>query len=729
VRFLFLLFFSSYLYASSSFLSGPVPYQLFEDTQSLSLEQLDSRIIAAPMVHGRRSLGYSSSVFWLRLVLSNTSELPQTRWLDLGAPRLQSVTLYIRQNGRWQASANAGLDTPRSMHPVKAKHAVFALQLAAGEQKEVLIRVSGKTSMSLAPFLATPQQYMQHEVSDSMWLGGLLGLFVIVMLNCLLLFVFIRDVSFLYHGLAIIFLALNEISMRGYGALYLWPESTVWSVHSLSFFGQICSLFFLLFVRNFLNLAEVLPWADKVTRLTMIWIVCAVLISQAVDYQRGTIMGLLLAFITEPILLLICFQLLSKGALAMRFFCAGVLIVLTGHVFNALNLFGLLSGGLPLGEHILLLFIIFSMLSFFIAILDRMMLAKKEKENAQKALIDTLNSQHLMLEQAVENRTAALKAAAEEAQSANQLKTKLLAYIGHDLRAPLATMIAYAKNMRKGEGDFSAVIERSAGQQLELIDELLQYAKGEIVNHNVQLNAGHFGTFIADIQTQARLLAGQYQNRFIFLQQGYSPDWLYADWKRLRQVLQNLLSNSAKFTRYGVISLTLKWQTDAEQASLLTVVVEDTGVGMNQTDHQRVFLPFERVEQSELQEGHGLGLAIASQMVKSMGGELQVESAMQLGSRFYFCLRLAHAKEVVAPPLSVQTGPELPAAAVQQLHCLIAGGQVSEIEDWAEKIAGLSPKHAHFAQRLNEALYALDFDTLQALAANLAAVPASSPVY
>lgn len=724
MRFLFLLFFSSYLYANTALSSGPIPYQLFEDTQALSAEQLSSRTLSAPWMSGHRSLGYSSSAFWLRLVLSNPSDQPQMRWLDLGAPRLQSVTLYLRQNGRWQSVSHAGLDTPLSLHPVKAKHAVFALQLPAGAAVDVMIRVSSKTSMALAPSLFTPLEFRENETADSLWLGVLLGAFVIVVLYCLLLFVFMRDVSFLYHGLAVVFFALNEASMRGYAALYLWPESTMWSVNSLSFFGQICAVFFLLFVRHFLNLAVLLPWGDKVIRLMLVWTLCAVFVSQCVDYQRGTIMGVLLALVTVPLLLLICFQLISKGALAMRYFAGGLLIVMTGNVFRALDLLGVLSSSELLGEHFMLFVIMFSMLSFFMAILDRIVLAKQEKESAQKTLIDTLNSQQSMLEQAVENRTAALKMAAEDAQSANQLKTKLLAYIGHDLRAPLATIIAYAKNRRKGDGNdhFSVVIERSAGQQLELIDELMQYAKGEIVDGSVQLSVGHLDEFIVDIREQAQLLARQYQNRFIYLQQGHPPIWLYADWKRLRQVLQNLLSNSAKFTRYGVISLSLEWQPTSAYASSLKVAVEDTGVGMCQSDHERVFLPFERAEQSESQEGHGLGLAIASQMVKSMGGELQVESAVQLGSRFYFSLCLAHAEEVPAPLAVTAAGPELPAERVRQLHALIAGGQVTEIEDWSGRIAGLSPAHARFARLLNEAVHELDFAALQALAASLVAV-------
>jgi two-component system, sensor histidine kinase LadS len=725
VRFFCLFLFSSFLYASQDI--GPsgryISYQLLEDTQSV--EQIGASIAAAPLMSGYHNLGYSNSVFWLKFVIDNVSDQSQLRWLDMGAPRLQSVALYVRQNGRWQVRANAGLDTPLNLHPVKARHAVFSVQLPAKTKTEVLIRVKSKTAMAFAPAIYDPVAFRENEVAESLWAGVLLGAFGIVGLYCFLLFVFMRDRSFLYHGLAVFFFALNEACLRGYGALYLWPESTVWSVQSLSLFGQICAVFFLLFVRQFLSLSTFLPWGDKVIKLMLIWSALAIFISQCVDYQRGTIMGLVLILITVPLLLIIFFQVIRKGESAMRYFAGGLFILMGGNILRALDLFGVLSSGQILGEHFMLFVIVFSMLSFLLAIVDRVMLARQEKETVQRTLIDTLNSQQLFLEKSVDKRTAELKAAVEEAQLANQLKTKLLTYIGHDLRAPLSTMIAYAKRMRCAEscGDFSMVVERSAGQQLELIDELLKYARGEIIDHHVELSAGYFQAFIEDIQGQATLLAAQYQNRFIFLQKGNAPLCLYADWKRLRQVLQNLLSNSAKFTHYGVISLTIEWQSGGEHRSELMVAVEDTGVGMNQSDHVRVFLPFERAQESASKEGHGLGLAIASQMVKSMGGELRVESALQLGSRFYFCLQLQHAEVVHQGIASKASGPALPSHDVQQLQLFIAHGQFTEIENWAERISVLSTEHAQFCQQIEKALLYLDSEALQALADDLLVLP------
>ncbi|MBY0446888.1 MAG: hypothetical protein K2Q15_16960, partial [Burkholderiales bacterium] len=458
-------------------------YQLFEDTTGMrSTEQIDKLISAVPILNKPQHFGYSNSVFWIKLKLNNSSDHNLIRWLDLGAPRLQTVTLYQYKNGQWQHAADAGLDTPLSLHPVKAKQAVFALPVE--ENTVFLIRLKSITSMGFSLGLWDPLAFRDKENAESLWAGGLLGAFMMVALCCICLFVFMRDVAFLYHGLAVFFFVLNEACMRGYGALYLWSESTIWSVHSLSFFGQVCSLFFLLFVRNFLNLVAFLPWGDKVLRLMLFWNFLAIIVAQCIDYQLGTMMGLLLILITVPIILPMCIQLIRKGGLAIRYFAGGVLVLMTGNIFRALDLFGILASDQVLGEHYMLMVIVFSMLSFLMAIIDRVMLAKQGKESAQKTLIHTLNEQQSLLEKAVASRTLELTAAMEEAQTANRLKTKLLAYIGHDLRAPLSAMIASAKIMRKDESCllFAGHIERSAGQQLELIDELLRFSHGEIVD-------------------------------------------------------------------------------------------------------------------------------------------------------------------------------------------------------------------------------------------------------
>ena len=120
------------------------------------------------------------------------------------------------------------------------------------------------------------------------------------------------------------------------------------------------------------------------------------------------------------------------------------------------------------------------------------------------------------------------------------------------------------------------------------------------------------------------------------------PDSIEADEKRLRQILINLLNNAIKFTERGRVILkvtaidkTLDYEQKYEQKIRFEVI--DTGVGISQVEQSKIFQPFEQADQARLKNvGTGLGLSISQQLVRLMGGTLQVKSKLGQGSNFWF---------------------------------------------------------------------------------------------
>jgi signal transduction histidine kinase len=720
--FLFLLFSASlHATAISENVAPDIPYQLFESKEKINAAQAESQLKNTGWLQGQRTIAYSDSTFWVRMHLDNDSSKHLTRWLDLGAPRLQSVTLFLKQHNQWQQISDAGIDTPRSQHPIKAKQPVFVLEIPAGTKMDVLVRVSGKTSMVINPALTSPEAFREGERSEMLWLGILFGAFVFVIFFSVLLFILIKDKASFYHGMSVFFYILSELCMRGYGALYLWPESTVWSVHSLSLFGQIGLIFFFLFIRNYLNTKTDLPKVDLAIRLMLAWQIAAVSIAQTINYQAGTILGLLICLAIAPCFSYIFVQVLKSKVRAMRYFAGGLLIVVFGNATKALELLGVLKSGSYFGHNFMLVVMVFSLFSFFMAIVDRLIQARKEKETAQNQLIKTLNDQQTQLEKAVEARTLDLANATDSANKANHFKTKLLAYIGHDLRAPLSAIIASSRMIMPNEQCHlhAQQIERNARQQLDLIDELLRYSRGEIADNRIQLNSTSCNEFFADICATAELLAQQQQNRFIHLQHGVPPACAQTDWARLRQVLQNLISNSAKFTRYGAISLITNWQQLDDHHFELNIVVDDTGLGIHEEDLERIFLPFERAASVTSKEGHGLGLTIAAQMVSSLGGELKVESTPERGCRFYFSLKLQESNVEPANQANDFQFPAMSNREIRTFHSLVCNAEITEIEHWAQAISSHSDKHELFAEQILSLCHQLDLDQLTVLSNEL----------
>lgn len=301
------------------------------------------------------------------------------------------------------------------------------------------------------------------------------------------------------------------------------------------------------------------------------------------------------------------------------------------------------------------------------------------------------------LKHAVETHTAEIHAALMETHAANRAKTQMLAYIGHDLRAPLSNITHYLQRLATDGGEharrYQATIEQSVDHQMQLIDELIEYARGELDHLELLPVPNYLYSFLQDVSGQSELLAAQQQNRFSLRLDGEIPPVLVFDAKRLRQVLINLLSNASKFTSHGEIHLHLAAAPGAAGGrTRLRFSVTDTGFGIPGEDQQRIFLPFER-RHSEHQ-GSGLGLSIAHQIVRKMGSDLKLESVPGQGSTFWFELEMDIADEhEVLPPNHTFALPEAFGAGKRLLMLEARPGSLDHLHE-ALLLAGFDVEHA-----------------------------------
>jgi signal transduction histidine kinase/DNA-binding NarL/FixJ family response regulator len=255
---------------------------------------------------------------------------------------------------------------------------------------------------------------------------------------------------------------------------------------------------------------------------------------------------------------------------------------------------------------------------------------------------------------------AELAAARDAAHRANRAKGMFLARVSHDLRTPLHTLSGYLE-LAQREGPSGALkrylelIAVSGQKMLSLIDELLQFARGE--EGRLELNAKP--TFlhlqIQQAAEQAEGLAARNANRFILdLDLDLEIPVAVLDGERLHSVLMNLLSNACRMTYGGRVTLSVVGKT-AGRVAQLRFAVSDTGPGIAPEDQERVFLPFEH---SRSDAGStGLGLAIARQLVRLMGGELSLKSRPGEGATFSFILTVPLADESEVPPPATLAAP------------------------------------------------------------------------
>ena len=226
-----------------------------------------------------------------------------------------------------------------------------------------------------------------------------------------------------------------------------------------------------------------------------------------------------------------------------------------------------------------------------------------------------------------------------ELEVASQHKSQFLANMSHELRTPLNAIIGYSEMLQEeadelGEEAFLPDLQRinSAGKHLlRLINDILDLSKIEAGRMDLYLETFSVPTLVRDVVSIVQPLVEKNANTLVVDCPGdVGP--MHADQTKVRQALFNLMSNAAKFTDHGTISLTVQREPD----DWLTFAVSDTGIGMTEEQLGRLFEAFSQAEASTRSKygGTGLGLAISRHFCRLMGGDLTVESAHGRGSTF-----------------------------------------------------------------------------------------------
>nr|WP_052170094.1 ATP-binding protein [Massilia sp. JS1662] len=243
---------------------------------------------------------------------------------------------------------------------------------------------------------------------------------------------------------------------------------------------------------------------------------------------------------------------------------------------------------------------------------------------------------------------AARETALAEAVGLARERSNFLAQMSHELRTPLNAIIGYAQLLRRERLPLNerqaaglATIHESGQHLLTLINDILDLARVEAGKMELHPAAVHLDTFLRVVVDIMRVKAEEKGLAFNYEPAAELPDAVTIDETRLRQVLLNLLGNAVKFTDRGSVSLRVArappGPEDDEATTRLRFEVADTGIGMSAHQVGRLFQPFEQVADAHRRAGGtGLGLAISRQLVRLMGGDIEVASEPHEGSTFSF---------------------------------------------------------------------------------------------
>jgi signal transduction histidine kinase len=236
----------------------------------------------------------------------------------------------------------------------------------------------------------------------------------------------------------------------------------------------------------------------------------------------------------------------------------------------------------------------------------------------------------------------AMEKAKTEVEKASEMRNRFFAVVSHDVKAPLSSIKGFSNLIKKNPNDKSVteyldIIDDSCDHLLALINDILDLTKIEQEKMDF-----HIQRFILTdlIKNCASSFSPQAEKKNIRINYSISdglPEVIEGDLNRVKQIINNLLGNALKFTYEGSIDILV---TKAEKPAFIRIDIRDTGIGMEKEKVKYIFNPFSQAGAEINSEfgGHGLGLAIAKNLVEKFGGEISAVSSPGEGSTFSFTI-------------------------------------------------------------------------------------------
>ena len=232
------------------------------------------------------------------------------------------------------------------------------------------------------------------------------------------------------------------------------------------------------------------------------------------------------------------------------------------------------------------------------------------------------------------------------ARAESNAKTSFLSNMSHEIRTPINAVLGLDEMILRESSDdvitgYAADIKNAGRSLLSIINDILDFSKIEAGKMEIIPVKYELSSAINDLVNMTSVKAKDKHLNFFVNTDKNVPHKLFGDEIRIKQVILNILSNAVKYTAKGSVLLTIDYEKLDEEYINLLISVQDTGIGIKKEDIDRLYTPFQRVdeERNRTIEGTGLGMSIVQQLLSLMGSSVHVESEYGKGSTFSFAVK------------------------------------------------------------------------------------------